>query len=110
MDVTGNVLQVLLALGAVIGLVLICAFAARRLLGGAVQGGGGGGQINVIAVRPLGTRERLVLVEVAGEVTLLGVTQNQITALREVPAGVVEQMAAPPRFADALNRLMHRNT
>ncbi len=109
MDVTGNVLQVLLALGAVIGLVLICAFAARRLLGGAVQGGGGG-QINVIAMRPLGTRERLVLVEVAGEVTLLGVTQNQITALREVPAGVVEQMAAPPRFADALNRLMHRNT
>ncbi|MAT83828.1 MAG: flagellar biosynthetic protein FliO [Gammaproteobacteria bacterium] len=108
MDATGNVLQVLLALAAVIGLVLVCAFAARRMLGGAVQGGGG--QINVLAVRPLGTRERLVLVEVAGEVTLLGVTQNQITALREVPAGAVERMPAPPRFADALNRLMHRNT
>jgi len=39
---------VLLALAAVIGLVLVCAFAARRMLGGAVQGGGG--QINSIAL------------------------------------------------------------
>jgi flagellar protein FliO/FliZ len=106
MDMTGNLIQVLLALGAVIGLVLLCALAARRMMGG-VQAAGN--QINVLAVRPLGTRERLVLVEVAGEVTLLGVTQNQITALRELPPGVADHVAPVPRFSDALSRLMGRD-
>ncbi len=103
MDVTSNLIQVVLALAAVVGLVLLCAFAARRLMGGAQ---GSGGQIRVLAVKPLGTRERLVLVEVAGEVTLLGVTQHQITALRELAGGVVAEQASAPRFADALGRLM----
>jgi len=107
MDATGNILQVLLALAAVIGLVLVCAFAARRLLGGNVQAAGN--QIRVIAVRPLGTKERLVVVEVGGEVTLLGVTQNQITALRELPASVAEGAPTVPRFSDALGRLMGRS-
>lgn len=107
MDATGNILQVVIALAAVIGLVLLCAFAARRLMGGTVQGGSGN-QIRVIAVRALGTRERLVLVEVGGEVTLLGVTQNQITSLREVPASVAEGAPAMPRFSDTLGRLMGR--
>lgn len=106
MDVTGNVIQVLIALAAVVGLVLLCAFAARRMLGG-VQAGGGN-QIRVLAVRPIGSRERLVLVEVGGEVTLLGVTQNTISALREVPPGVADGVAAVPTFSDALNRLMRK--
>lgn len=107
MDMTGNLIQVVIALAAVIGLVLLCAFAARRLLGGGIQAAGS--QINVLAVRPLGTRERLVLVEVGGEVTLLGVTQNQITPLRELPASVAEGMQPVPRFSDALSRLMGKS-
>lgn len=105
MDTAGNLLQVTLALAAVIALVLVCAWAARRMLGGAA---GGSGQIRVLAVRALGTRERLVLVEVAGEVTLLGVTQHGISALREVSAGALEPTPQPPRFAEALGRLMTR--
>ncbi|MEQ8861308.1 MAG: flagellar biosynthetic protein FliO [Pseudomonadales bacterium] len=107
MDATGNVIQVLLALGAVIALVLLCAFAARRMMGG-VQSGAGN-QIRVLAVRPLGSRERLVLVEVGGEVTLLGVTQNGISALREVPASVAEGVPPVPSFSDALGRLMRKS-
>lgn len=105
MDVTGSLVQVLLALAATVGLVLILAFAARRLSGGLT---GGGQQIQILAVKPVGSRERLVLVEVAGEVTLLGVTQNGISALREVPAHAVEAAPAQPKFADALARLMNR--
>ncbi len=106
MDATGNVLQVLLALGAVIGLVLLCAFAARRMLGGGIAPAGN--QIRVIAVRPLGAKERLVVVEVGGEVTLLGVTAQQITALRELPASVADGVPTVPKFSDALGRLMGR--
>lgn len=105
MDPAGNLLQVALALVAVIALVLLCAFVARRLLG-ATQNGGSG-QIRVLAVRALGTRERLVLVEVGGAVTLLGVTANGISALREIPEGSIDT-AEPVNgsFADALGRLM----
>lgn len=106
MELAGNLLNVALALGAIIAVLLLCAFAARRLLG-APQGGGG--QIRILAVRALGTRERLVLVEVAGEVTLLGVTQNGISALREVPAEAVEFAAPVAGFADVLGKLMNRS-
>ncbi len=105
MDLAGNLLQVGLALLAVIGLVLLCAFAARRLMG--ASHAGASGQIRVLAVRALGSREKLVLVEVGGAVTLLGVTANAISPLREIPADRIE-MAEPGAgsFADALGRLM----
>lgn len=106
MEMGSNLAQVALALAAIIGLVLICGYAARRLMGG-VQGSGGNA-IHIVAVRSLGTRERLVLVEVGGEVTLLGVTQNTITALREVPPAVAQDLPAAPSFSEALGRLMHK--
>lgn len=106
MDMGSNLLQVVIALAAIVGLVLACGYAARRMLGGTQ--GGGGNLIQVLAVRSLGSRERLVLVEVGGEVTLLGVTQNGITALREVPPSVADRVPGPPTFADALGRLMNK--
>jgi len=80
-DLTSSLIQVLLALGVTVGLLLLCAFAARRLMGGLQRGDG---QIEIVAVKALGSRERLVLVEVAGEATLLGVSPSGITALREL--------------------------
>jgi flagellar protein FliO/FliZ len=106
MDVTESLLQVAVALGATIALVLACAFVARRLMGG-VQGGSD--QIRILAVKALGTRERLVLVEVGGEVTLLGVSQQGITALREVHGEIIRETPTQPRFADTLARLMNRS-
>lgn len=92
MDLTGSLIQVLLALGATVGLLLLCAFAARRLMGGLQRGDG---QIEIVAVKALGSRERLVLVEVAGEATLLGVSPSGITALREL--GELPQAASGDR-------------
>ncbi|MFW6094007.1 MAG: flagellar biosynthetic protein FliO [Pseudomonadota bacterium] len=103
MDFTANLIQVLLALAAVVALVLVCAFAARRLMGG-VQGGGN--QIRVLAVKPLGSRERLVLVDVGGEVSLLGVTQQQITPLGAVTGVSTQAPAQPAAFAATLQRFM----
>ncbi|ADZ92440.1 flagellar biosynthetic protein FliO [Marinomonas mediterranea] len=41
--------------------------------------------INVIAVQSLGTKEKLVLVEVEGKRSLLGVTANSINKLQDYP-------------------------
>jgi len=114
-DLTGSLIQVVLALGATVGLLLLCAFAARRLMGGLQRGGG---QIEIVAVKALGSRERLVLVEVAGEATLLGVSPSGITALRQL--GELPEMpskesrsapeAADGAFAGALAQLLRRRS
>ena len=55
----------------------------------------GNGAIQVKAVRALGARSQLVLVEVAGEQILLGVTPGQITRLSA-------EQPAPSAFAQQL--------
>lgn len=115
MDLTGSLIQVVLALGVTVGVLLLCAFAARRLMGGLQRGGE---QIEIVAVKALGSRERLVLVEVAGEATLLGVSPNGITALRQLgqlPEAPVSERADAQRdqagaFAGALAQMLGRRS
>lgn len=115
MDLTSSLIQVLLALGATVGLLLLCAFAARRLMGGLQRGDG---QIEIVAVKALGSRERLVLVEVAGEATLLGVSPSGITALRELgelppaPSADRQPRGEAPRgaFAGTLAQVLGRRS
>jgi len=105
MDASANIAQVALALAGVVGLVLVCAFVAKRFMGGMDNSGG---HIRVVAVKALGARERLVLVEVAGELTLLGVTQNNISALRQVHGEIAAPQAPAASFPETLNRLLGR--
>lgn len=73
----GHVLQMLAALVVVVGIILGASVVLKRLR----LMPQGGGAIQVKAIRALGTRSQLVLVEVGGEEILLGVTPGQITRL-----------------------------
>ncbi len=71
----------------VIGLVLLTGIAGY----GAVQirrrrGGPQGTNIRVIAVKPLGQREKVAVLEVLGERMVLGITQHTISLLAQGPA------------------------
>ena len=80
----GLVLSLLGVLGVFIGL----AWLARRFLPVA----GGQGMLKVVASLSVGARERVVVIELAGERLVLGVGGGQVNLLARLPAG-----AAPSR-------------
>ncbi len=87
----GHVLQMFAALVVVIGIILGASFVLKRFR----LMPQGTGAIQVKAIRALGARSQLVLVEVAGEQILLGVTPGQITRLsaeKPVPKAFCQQL------------------
>ncbi len=71
-------LQVLLGLLFVIGLVFALAWLLKRVGQGTLVASQ---QMKVVAALPMGTRERIVLIEVGGQHLLLGITPTQINTL-----------------------------
>jgi flagellar protein FliO/FliZ len=84
-DVIGQLLLVLLALAAVIGMIFGAAWLAKRY--GAAGMLGATARMRTLAVTNVGQRERVVLLEVNGVQLLLGVSAGSVRTLREFPAG-----------------------
>ncbi|HEX7385252.1 MAG TPA: flagellar biosynthetic protein FliO [Burkholderiaceae bacterium] len=104
-------LQMIIALAAVLGAILALAWAARR-----VQRGGsrGGRVLRTHASLALGTRERAVLVEAAGQFLLLGVAAGRVSLLHRYDAAPelpthVEQPASGADFLTALRQALGKN-
>lgn len=91
---SAQLLTVLFSLVFVVALIFGMAWLVRKL-------GMGGGlmtrntAMSVVATMPIGTRERLVIVDVAGQQLLLGVTAQSIQALHVLD----EPIAAPDKAA-----------
>ncbi|MGB7757790.1 MAG: flagellar biosynthetic protein FliO [Salinisphaera sp.] len=105
-----------IALIAVIGVILVCAWALKRL---GFQRDQASHSLPIVASRNLGQRERVVVVEVEGEWLVLGVTPQNITALHRRPAPAERASAdrpadsgsrARPTFGQALAENMARLT
>lgn len=94
---TGGLLQAVLGMACVLGLILACAWVARRF---GLQRLGGGSMVKVVSSTSVGQRERVVVVEVAGQWLVLGVTPQQINTLHSLPAqaGVTPAAAPAPGF------------
>lgn len=85
-DAAGNMLRMLMGLGVVILLVFALAWLARRASVMKFLNRGGEGPIRLLGQLSLGTRERLLLVEVDGQKILLGVVPGRITRLDAMAA------------------------
>jgi flagellar protein FliO/FliZ len=97
----GQLLQLVLGLLLVIGLIFVLAWLMRRVQ----RAGPAGNQvIKLVGSRALGTRDRLVLVQVGNEQVLLGVSPGSITALHVMKEAVdvPDPQNAPPEFAKRL--------
>lgn len=79
----GGLLQAVLGMACVLGLILACAWMARRF---GLQRFGGGHVVKMVSSTSVGQRERVVVVEVAGQWLVLGVTPQQINTLHTLPA------------------------
>lgn len=73
----------------VVGTILVLGWLYSR---SKVFGGAGGDAINIVASRALGSKERLMVIEVAGKQLLVGMTASQLQTLHVFDAPVV---AAP---------------
>ena len=71
-------------------------------------GGGNSDVINVVATRALGPKERLMVVEVADQQLLVGMTANGMQTLHvlEKPLDAERQDARPPGFAGRLRNAL----
>lgn len=99
---SGHLLNVILALALIVVLVVAVGWFVRRFGQGVM---GANAHMQILAAMPLGARERLLLVDVAGQQLLLGVTATQINSLHVFPEPVVVPPAAG-RSSDFSRKLL----
>lgn len=95
LDAAGSIVQMLLGLAVVIGLLYASLHVLKRLGAG---GGKSAGLVKVRCATAVGPRERVVLVDVAGKVLVLGVTPGRITPLHTLDAA---DLPGAPETSDA---------
>ena len=85
----------------VVGVIVVLGWLYSR---SKLLGGGNSDVINVVASRALGSKERLMLVEIAGKQLLLGMTASQVQTLHVFDRPVVEanEVTAVAGFAGRL--------
>ena len=97
LDVAGMLAVVLL-------LIVVMAWAARRMIGGSLKGGR---NIKLMEVLPLGRSEKLCLVRVNKKTLLLGVSAQGISRLEKWDDWPEEGETPPPgEFQNLLSRLV----
>jgi flagellar protein FliO/FliZ len=91
---SGAMLQTALGLLLILGLLFLAAYLLRRLSGS--HGLGGKGPLKVVGGLIMGTRERIVLVEIGDTWLVIGIGTGQIRTLHTMPKGE----ASPPDSAE----------
>ena len=79
-DIGATLLALIVVLAVIIGLAMIAKRFNLRIQSNA--------DMKVLSAMSLGTKQRLIIVEVAGKKLLLGVTAERIECLRELPDSV----------------------
>jgi len=100
----GSLLQVFIGLVAVLLLIAGTAWVAKRL---GVAQGGSSSLLHVVSSASVGTRERVVVVEVGDAWLVVGVAPGSVNALMTLPKGEIQSAAMPGVNASFAARLQH---
>jgi flagellar protein FliO/FliZ len=95
-----SLLPLVLALVFVLALIPAAVWLLKRMGAGTATSAAG---LRVVAQLPLGTRERIVVVEAGDRWLLLGVTATSINRIGTLPKGALPQAPTPANFASFLN-------
>ena len=104
----GSLLQVFIGLVAVLLLIATTAWVAKRL---GITRGGSSSLLQVVASASVGTRERVVVVEVGDSWLVVGVAPGSVNALMTLPKGEIQSPAAPglnAPFAARLHQMIEK--
>lgn len=104
---SSHLFTVTLGLMVIIGLIFALSWFVKRFTQGAFAGNA---HIKMLAAMPLGTRERLVLVETGGQQLLLGVTANSINTLHVLatPITITDKADLTSEFSKKLIAIMQQ--
>lgn len=94
----GSLLQLLVSLLVIVGLILALAWYARKMQNFA--GGGGTLPLRVLSAISVGSRERVVLVQVGEEQLLLGVAPGRVALLEKLETPIIndDPQSGSPTF------------
>lgn len=105
-NVAGELVRVMLSLGAIVALIFAAAWLTRRLQSRQFVGGR---RLRCIETMSISARERVLLIEADGKRLLVGVGTGGVRALHvyegTVPVEVAPAPAPLPPFAELLSRL-----
>ncbi len=104
----GSLLQVFIGLVAVLLLIAATAWVAKRF---GVTHGGATSLLHVVSSASVGTRERVVVVEVGESWLVVGVAPGSVNALMTLPRGEIKSPAAPglnANFAARLHQMIEK--
>ena len=110
-ELGGSLWQLFFGLAIVLALVVGSLWILKKLV---APRGGNAGLLRVVAGTAVGTRERVVIVEVGSTWLVLGVAPGRVSALAEVPRQPTPAQAASPTslsgegFPDWLRKLTQR--
>lgn len=80
----GSLFKMLLALAVVLGLMVGTVYILKNILGRTRPGADTGEAIKILAVKSLGPRSSIMIIETLGKVTVVGVAGGQMQALTTV--------------------------
>ena len=112
-DMLSTAMQMLTALGIVLGGLLVVFYFMKRFLKRDV-GGSNEALIKVIASQYIGIKKNISLVEIPGSILVVGVSNDNISLLTKIEDKVVlddlrqENARIAPSFSDHLQRLTGR--
>jgi flagellar protein FliO/FliZ len=105
-NVTGELIRVVLSLGAIVALIFAAGWLTRRLQSRQFVGGR---RLRCVESMSISARERVLLIEADGKRLLVGVGAGGVRALHvydgTVPVEAVPAPAPMPPFAELLSRL-----
>jgi len=105
-NVTGELLRVMVSLGAIVALIFAAGWLTRRLQSRQFVGGR---RLRCVESMQVSARERVLLIEADGKRLLVGVGSGGVRALHvyegNVPVEEVQAAAVVPPFAELLSRL-----
>jgi flagellar protein FliO/FliZ len=95
-------LKMIFALSIVLGIMVAAAYFFRKFLGRSFSTGGDEStMINVIATRYLGPKSSIMLVDVLGELIVLGISNNQMSVLTTISDPGARQKIREPQTQQA---------
>jgi flagellar protein FliO/FliZ len=105
----GHLLNVTLGLAAIIGLIFVLSAFVKRFGAGTFATNS---QLKILSSMPLGTRERIILIDAGGQQLLLGITPTNINTLHVFadPVVVANNPEAPSDFSQKLMAILQQKT
>lgn len=102
-----NWAMLILSLLLIVGLIMLIAFIVKRFGGLRMMGGR---DMKVVAAMPVGTREKVAVIDVKGQQILVGITPHHISHLHTFDEAVVDQLPASrdSDFAKKLQGLLNQ--